>query len=60
MMLGVNWKYFPINTPQTFQKLWNDQAFTDVTLATLNNQHVRAHKIILSSATTKPNNCECE
>ena len=27
----------------------NDQAFTDVTLAILDNQHVRAHKIILSS-----------
>ena len=30
----------------------NDQAFTDVTLATLDNQHVRAHKIILSSGST--------
>ena len=30
----------------------NDQAFTDVTLATLDNQHVSAHKIILSSGST--------
>ena len=30
----------------------NDQAFTDVTFATLDNQHVRAHKIILSSGST--------
>ncbi len=30
----------------------NDQAFTDVTLATLDNQHVRAHTIILSFGST--------
>ena len=32
-----------------FKELWKDQDFTDVTLATADDQQIRAHKVILSS-----------
>ena len=32
-----------------FLHLWNDQDFTDVTLATVDNHQINAHKVILSS-----------
>ena len=31
-----------------FRQLWNDKNFTDVTLATVDNQQIGAHKVILS------------
>ena len=40
---------FDTNAPNTFRKLWNDQHFADVTLATLDDHQIRAHKVILSS-----------
>ena len=40
---------FETNAPNTFRKLWNDQDFTDVTLATVDDQQIRAHKLILIS-----------
>ena len=40
------------NATQTFQELWNDQDCADVTLATVDDKQVRAHKIILSSGST--------
>ena len=43
------WNYFETNAPNTFRNLWNDQDFADVTLATVDDQQVRAHKVILSS-----------
>ena len=39
---------FDSRAPNTFRKLWNDKDFTDVTLATVDNQQIRAHKVILS------------
>ena len=36
--------------PTRFRKLWGDQDFADVTLATVDDQQIRAHKVILSSS----------
>merc|ERR1719309_1095065 len=36
-------------TQNTFLNLWQNQNFSDVTLATMDNQQLKAHKIILSS-----------
>ena len=48
--LNLHWDHFETNAPNTFKKLWNDQDFSDVTLATVDNQQIRAHKVILSSS----------
>ena len=40
---------FETNAPNTFRKLWNAQDFIDVTLATVDDQQIRAHKLILIS-----------
>ena len=40
---------FEASAPNTFRQLWNDEDFTDVTLATVDNQQINAHKVILSS-----------
>ena len=40
---------FDSRAPNTFRQLWNYNNFTDVTLATVDNQQIRAHKVILSS-----------
>ena len=47
--MELRWDHFETNAPNTFKKLWNDQDFADVTLATADNQQIRAHKVILSS-----------
>ena len=47
--IEMQWDHFETNAPNTFRKLWNDQNFADVTLATADNQQIRAHKVILSS-----------
>ena len=47
--LTLNSNYFESNAHNTFRQLWNDLDFTDVTLATADNQQIRAHKVILSS-----------
>ena len=48
-ILDLHWDHFVTNAPNTFRKLWNDQVFADVTLATVDDQQIRAHKVILSS-----------
>ena len=45
----LGWDNFETNAPNTFRKLWNDQYFSDVTLATVDDQQIIAHKVILSS-----------
>ena len=50
MEINLSYKKFKIITPKNFHSLWNDDYLADVTLATVNNKHVRAHKIILSSS----------
>ena len=47
--LELYWDNFETNAPNTFRKLWNDQDFADVTLATVDDKKIRAHKVILSS-----------
>ena len=47
--LEMHWDHFETNAPNTFRKLWNDQDFADVTLATVDDQQIGAHKVILSS-----------
>ena len=48
-LLALVWNQFQVNAPHTFLQLWNNQDFTDVTLATVDDQQIRAHKVILSS-----------
>ena len=45
----LSWAQFDTNAPNTFRQLWNDQDFADVTLATVDHQQIKAHKVILSS-----------
>ena len=45
----LRWNNFETNAPNTLRKLWNDQDFADVTLATVDDKQIRAHKVILSS-----------
>ena len=48
----IAWDDFEVHAPNTFRQLWNDQDFTDVTLATVDDKQVKAHKVILSSCST--------
>ena len=47
--MTLNSNYFESNALNTIRQLWNDQDFSDVTLATVDNQQIKAHKFILSS-----------
>jgi predicted RNA-binding Zn-ribbon protein involved in translation (DUF1610 family) len=44
-----NWNDHATNAPNTFKQLWGDRDFTDVTLATADDQQVKVHKVIISS-----------
>ena len=46
----LSWNEFATNAPKTFKQLWREQDFTDVTLATEDDQQIKAHKVILSSS----------
>ena len=45
----ISWPEFENNASKTSKQLWNNPHFTDVTLATSDDQQIEAHKIILSS-----------
>ena len=45
----LSWNGFKLNATSTFKNLWNDQDFADVTLASVDDQQIRVHKVILSS-----------
>ena len=45
----LKWNEFEGNIRESFKKLRTDQVFADVTLATEDGRHVKAHKIILSA-----------
>ena len=45
----LEWKGFKATTGKAFQNLFDDQDFTDVTLACEDNARLEAHKVILSS-----------
>ena len=48
--LVLNWNGFEDNSRHTFRQLWEKGDFTDVTLATMDDQQIKAHKVILSSS----------
>jgi hypothetical protein len=43
---------FTDNAPNYFRQLWEDQHFTDVTLATADNRQIKTHKVIISLCST--------
>ena len=45
----LSWSDFEKCTPSYFRQLWNDQDFTDVTLATVDGHQLNTHKVIISS-----------
>ena len=47
--LTLNSNNFESNAFNTVRQLWNDHDFADVTLVTVDNKQIRAHKVILSS-----------
>ena len=49
MSFNLGYKDFETNTVKTFKELWYDQDLSDVTLVTLDDKYVRAHKIIIGS-----------
>ena len=44
--------YFQTTTTKTFEELWKDRGLEDVTLVSMDDKQVTAHKIILSSFST--------
>ena len=47
--LTLTWDDFDTSAPHTFRQLLGDTDFTDVTLASADNQQISAHKVVLSS-----------
>jgi len=50
--LNITWSDFEDNASRSFKKLWHDEQFTDVTLATCDDQQINSHKVILSSCSS--------
>ena len=48
--VNISWNAFESKTSGTFRDLWSNKSFTDVTLATEDDQQIDAHKIILSTS----------
>ena len=48
----LEYQKFPIIAPSIVWDKWNDEVLSDVILATMDNKHVRAHKVILSLRST--------
>ena len=48
--LNLSWDSFDTFTSRAFKQLWNDQDISDVTLVTKDDEQIKAHKVILSSA----------
>ena len=48
----LKWDDFEKNVGDVFRKFWDDQRLFDVTLATEDEQHIQAHKIILSAGSS--------
>ena len=57
--LLVSWQDFETSSPDIIRNLWKDEDFSDVTLATGDGRLFRAHRVILSSATTKLRSILC-
>ena len=50
--LNITWSEFDGSASKSFQKLWLDTDFTDVTLATSDDLQIHSHKVILSSCSS--------
>ena len=48
----LRWNEFEASAPSCLRSMWEYRNFTDVTLATSDNQQITAHKIILSSSSS--------
>ena len=48
--LVCGWDEFETHAANTIKQLWNDKELTDVTLATMDDQQINAHRFILSSS----------
>ena len=48
--LVCGWDEFETHASNTFKQLWEDTDFTDVTLVTEDHIQIKAHKLVLSSA----------
>ena len=48
--LILSWNGFMAHTSTTFKQLWNDSEFTDITLATMDDHQIRAHKVVLATS----------
>ena len=48
--LVFSWGLFANNASNSFKNLWQDGHFTDVILATMDDKHIKAHQVILSSS----------
>ena len=46
----LKWNYFQSNTTSTFAHLRNADDFSDVTIATEDDQQIEVHKIVISAA----------
>ena len=51
--IQLSFDHFETNAANTFRQMWNDQHFADVTLVTVDDQHIRAHKVILREGLKK-------
>ena len=49
----ISWQDFESSSPEIIRNLWKDENFSDVTLATDDGQIVRAHRVVLCSASSK-------
>ena len=49
----ISWQDFESSSPEIIRNLWKDEDFSDVTLATDDGQIVRAHRVVLCSASSK-------
>jgi len=47
--LNITWSEFAESSARSYRKLWMDEAFTDVILATSDDHQISSHKVILSS-----------
>ena len=51
--LVISWQDFESRSPEIIRNLWKDEDFSDVTLATDDGQIVRAHRVVICSASSK-------
>ena len=49
---SIGWNTFQKHVQQTFEDLYNNRNFSDVTLVTDDLVQIQAHRIVLSSAST--------